>query len=170
MYRGVDTLMTALLRSVRLLTPMRKLSEAACGPVRRILLIDDNRDGLAARKAVLEGEGHFVLACNAPEEALRHFSEGEFHLVVTDYRMPGMNGTELIRALRELRAQTLIVLVSGMVEVLGLNERNTGADAVIAKNDMEVATMVRTVNRLLKAPRKPVKSARPRSSTSRKTG
>ena len=46
-------------------------------------------------------------------------------------------------------------LISGMVEVMGLTEQNTGADAVIAKTNTEVQNMVRTVSRLLRKTRKP---------------
>lgn len=149
---------------------MPKQSEAAGLPVRRILLIDDNQNGLAARKSVLEAEGYVVTACNAPGEAIDHFAAGDYHLVVTDYRMPGMNGTEVIQALRTQRPDIRVVLVSGMVEVLGLNEQNTGADAVIAKNNTEVPNMVRTVSRLLRNSRKPASSTKPRVTTRRKAG
>lgn len=146
---------------------MRKPSEAA-NPVRRILLIDDNRNGLAARKAVLEAEGYVVDACSSPSEGLALFASREdFQLVVTDYRMPGMLGTEVIKALREQRPAVPVLLVSGMVDVLGLNEQNTGADAVIAKNNTEVQNMVRAVSRLLRQ-RKPPGSRG--TSARRKTG
>jgi CheY-like chemotaxis protein len=140
---------------------MRKSSEATPVAVPRVLLVDDSRNGLMARKSVLEAEGYTVTASNAPDEALALFNAAVFELVVTDYRMPGMNGAELIRAFRQVRPATPIVLVSSMVDVLGLNEQNTGADAVVAKNASEVSHMVRAVNRLLKrhaAPRKPVRS------------
>jgi CheY-like chemotaxis protein len=68
--------------------------------------------------------------------------------VVTDYRMPRMNGAELIAHVRALKPETPIILLSGFVEPLGLNEDNTGADAVIAKSAGEAATLVRSVKRL----------------------
>ena len=101
------------------------------------------------------------------------FTSELFDLVVTDYRMPGMNGAELIRKLREVRPATPIVLLSGMVDVLGLNEENTGADAVVAKNAFEVSHMVRAVTRLLgrHTPlRKPVRSQAARSAARKKPG
>jgi CheY-like chemotaxis protein len=147
---------------------MPKQSEVASPEERRILLIDDNRNGLAARRSVLQAEGYAVTACNSPQDALNMFITGEFHLVITDYRMPGMNGTEVIQALRRLRPDVRVVLVSGMVEVLGLNEQNTGADAVIAKNSTEVPNMVRTVSRLLRIPRKPAASTKPRAAAARR--
>ena len=57
-----------------------------------------------------------------------------------------------------LRKQTPdipIVLISGFVDTLGMNEANSGADAVIQKSANEVTHLVRAVNRLLR--RKPAK-------------
>jgi CheY-like chemotaxis protein len=147
---------------------MPKQSEAVNESVRRILLIDDNKNGLAARRAVLQGEGYAVTAFNSPKEAIDQFAAGAYDLVVTDYRMPAMNGVEVIQALREQRPDIRVVLVSGMVEVLGLNEQNTGADAVIAKTNTEVPNMVRAVNRLLRSKRKPAGSSRPRTAAARR--
>ena len=146
---------------------MPRKSEAPA-PARRILLIDDNRNGLAARKSVLEAEGYSVSAYNSPADAIAVFEQDQFDLVVTDYRMPGMNGTEVIQVLRSQKPDVRVVLVSGMVDVLGLNEQNTGADAVIAKNNTEVPNMVRTVSRLLRNHRKPASSTKPRTSATRR--
>jgi CheY-like chemotaxis protein len=121
---------------------------------------------------VLNGEGYTVTALQSPAEALAVFTAELFDLVITDYRMPGMNGSELIPKLREVRPSTPIVLVSGMVDVLGLNEQNTGADAVVAKSAFEVSHMLRAVSRLLgrQAPlRKPASPQTARSSTRRKS-
>ena len=117
-------------------------------PAPRVLLVDDNRDGLTVRKLLLEEVGcHVQIACGG-EEALEIFGSSTFDIVVTDYRMPRMNGAELIAHLRALKPETPIILLSGFVEPLGLNEDNTGADAVIAKSAGEPATLVRSVKRL----------------------
>jgi CheY-like chemotaxis protein len=133
----------------------------------RILLIDDNRNGLLARKSVLTDQGYAVTTYSSPEDALEHLTSNKFDLIVTDYRMPRMNGVELIAHVRALTPTVPIVLVSGMVDVLGLNEKNTGADAVIAKNSSEVQHMIRTVKRLLhrKPPSKPMRTQATRKTT-----
>jgi len=123
----------------------------------KILLVDDNRDGLVVRRLLLEEAGCKVETAGCGKEALDLFLSTSFDLVVTDYRMPQMNGTELITRLRALKPEARIILLSGFVEPLGLNEQNTGADAVIAKSFSEPVQLVRCVRRLLNAPsrRKP---------------
>jgi CheY-like chemotaxis protein len=142
-------------------TKMSKPSSCPHATKPRVLLIDDNRHGLLARRSVLEEQGCVVTTCDCPETALAQFADLQFDLIVTDFRMPQIDGTELIREIRQQRPNVPVVLISGMVDVLGLNEQNTGADAVVAKNAFEVSHMVRAVNRLLHrtaTPKKPVRS------------
>ncbi len=121
----------------------------------RILLVDDNKSGLAARKAVLEEMGHRVMTASGAEDALEIFARGGIHVLVTDYRMPRIDGVELIRRVREVQAEIPVILLSGYVEALGLSESNTGADIVIAKSANEITHLLRAVSRLLR--RKPAR-------------
>lgn len=126
----------------------------------RILLVDDNKLGLAARKSVLEELGYVMTTAVEGKEALEQFARQKFDLVITDYRMPRMNGVELIKKIRELAPAVPIIMISGYAEALGLTEASTGADAVIAKSANEVQHLVRSVSRLLRrtVPKKPAGS------------
>lgn len=137
----------------------------------KILVVDDNANGLAARKSVLEELGHKITTAPNGVEAFALFQEHKFDLVVTDYRMPRMDGLELISNVRGLRPEIPIVLISGFTDSLGLDEKSTGADAVIQKSANEVSHLVRAVNRLLRkkaAPRKPAAAQGPELRAKRK--
>jgi CheY-like chemotaxis protein len=114
-----------------------------------VLLVDDNRDGLVARKAVLEEQGLTVITAVNGEEALETFSKQKFDLLVTDFRMPKMSGIELIKKVRPLDPELRVILLSGLVNALGLDEGSTGADVVIAKDAREIPQLLRSVSRLL---------------------
>ena len=116
--------------------------------------MDDNANGLCARKSVLEELGHRISTASSGAEAIEQFGAHKFDLVVTDYKMPRMDGLELIKRLRKLAPGLPVVLISGYVDTLGLNEATTGADVVIQKSSHEVSHLVRSVSRLLR--RKPV--------------
>jgi CheY-like chemotaxis protein len=122
-----------------------------------ILLVDDNRDGLLVRRLLLEEMGCCVEVAINGEEGLKLFESSNFDVVVVDYRMPRMNGVEMIARVRAREANARIILLSGFVEPLGLTEENTGADVVIAKNAAEPTHLARWIKRLLnRAPtRKP---------------
>ena len=148
------------------------MKPAPASPSARILLVDDHKLGLIARKAVLEELGHRITTAAEGAEALEQFTRNQFDLLITDYKMPRMNGVELIRKVRELNSSLPVILISGYAEALGLTETNTGADAVIPKSAHEVQLLVRSVNRLLQrpAPKKPVASHAARTKTRAHTG
>jgi len=76
-------------------------------------------------------------------------------MVLIDPRLPDMDGLELIGRLRKQSPDLPIVLISGYVDTLGMNEVSTGADVVIQKSSHEVSHLIRSVNRLLR--RKPAR-------------
>ena len=123
--------------------------------VPNILLVDDCKDGLLVSKALLEEMGCTVQIAINGEEGLKLFENTRFDVVVTDYRMPRMNGVELIQRIRKIDPNARIVLLSKMVEPLALTEESTGANAVIAKSSSEPAHLQRWVRRLSnRAPQK----------------
>jgi len=122
-----------------------------------LLLVDDNQNGLLARKSLLEEQGFVITTATNGEEAFDALSKGKFDLLITDFRMPKMNGVELIRRIRPLQPALGVILLSGFADALGLDETSTGADAVINKGAHEIANLQRWVSRLLarKVARKP---------------
>jgi len=114
-----------------------------------VLLIDDNRDGLLVRRSLLEELGYNVQTATNGEEGLKLFETARFDVVVTDFRMPRMDGKEVIQGIRKLDPNARVILLSAFVDPLGLTEQNTGADAVIAKSSNEPAHLVRSVKRLV---------------------
>jgi len=135
----------------------------------RILLVNHNRSGLAARKAILEEAGHSITTATSAEDAWEQLAKSRFDLVVTEYKMAKMNGVELIKKIRSLEPATSVILLSGYVEPLGLTETTTGADLVLAKSANEVTHLLRAVSRLLRQKaKKPVGSERKTASASRR--
>jgi CheY-like chemotaxis protein len=115
-----------------------------------LLLVDDHPAGLAARTSVLSELGFAITTASSAEAALEKFSAEPFPLVVTDFKLPGKTGVDLIAGIRAVAPETRIVLISGFVDALGLTEHSTGADAVLTKSANEVTQLIRAVNRLLR--------------------
>jgi len=134
---------------------MRSASSQRAPSTALILLVDDNRDGVLARRSVLEELGYQVVTACCGVDALLLQEQRNPDLVITDYRMSPMDGLELIAQLRTSGFQKPIILLSGFAETLGMRSENTGADVVIQKSSNEVANLVRYTKRLLLAPKKP---------------
>jgi len=127
-----------------------------------ILLVDDNQNGVAARRAVLEDLGYKVQSARSGAEALELVKQQNFDLIVTDYKMSPVDGKKLIATLRDQNFSKPIILLSGLANALGFSPENTRADAVIQKSANEIAHLVRDTKRLL-TPKKPSGSQRRRA-------
>jgi len=116
----------------------------------KILLIDDNRHGLIARRTLLEEAGYGVETARDGKEGLEKFAAAAFDVVVTDFRLPHAGGAQVLQQVRESNPRVPVVILSGYVKSLGLTEQSTGADAVLAKGPTEGQDLVRVVARLLR--------------------
>ena len=85
-----------------------------------LLLIDDNAVQAATRQAILKRAGYFVIAVLSPERALEQLRNQDYSepidLVLTDHIMPGMNGSEFVRRLREFAPDLPVLVISGLAE------------------------------------------------------
>jgi CheY-like chemotaxis protein len=79
-----------------------------------ILCIDDDADCLELRRAILERHGYRVLVYEHPLDALKQNLRG-FDLILLDYEMPELNGSEVLIKLRSSSAICPVILVSGCV-------------------------------------------------------
>ena len=82
---------------------------------KRILLVEDDRSIALLMKEHLGdlGPGYHVETAPSGEDALKQFEQGTWDLVVTDNRMPGMSGLELIETLKEKSPAVLTILMTG---------------------------------------------------------
>ena len=88
--------------------------DAGMASVRRphVLCVDDEPVTLRLVSRILEDVGMDPESAGDPVAALATFDGGSFDLVLTDIRMPGMNGFQLARELCQLRPDVSIVLMS----------------------------------------------------------
>ena len=118
----------------------------------RVLVIDDDEDLRTLIKAMLVGVGHRVEEATDGAEGLRAFGKHAPDLVLTDISMPGLDGHEVISALRVANAEVPIIAVSGGSAVakdeLLLEAARLGAVEVIMK-PFEFEQLVGAVNRAL---------------------
>ncbi len=139
---------------------MRNSASASSGKCGKILLVDDHKDGLAARRSVLQELGHCVTTATSGAVALElakaTLAEGRsFDLLITDWKMPKMDGVELIRQMREQGFTGPAILLSGHQAVQWLKEEECGADLIVQKNATEITQLVSGVKRLLN--KKPIR-------------
>ncbi|MBL8088957.1 MAG: response regulator [Anaerolineales bacterium] len=104
---------------------------------RRILLVDDQRDILKLLRSALDTlKNDKIKISEAPsgEEALLESSRHNVDLLVTDYKLPGMSGVELMRKIRVRHPEVKVILVTGTSDKKARDEMlNAGALAIFDK-------------------------------------
>ena len=98
---------------------------------RLILCIDDQRQGLHARKLILESAGYEVITASSGRAGLRLLKRHPVHLVILDYRMPKMNGAAVAREIRRSYPHVPILMLSGQIDVP--RSASSAVDVFVAK-------------------------------------
>ncbi|MCP3428106.1 sigma 54-interacting transcriptional regulator [Opacimonas viscosa] len=78
----------------------------------KILLVDDDTSLLRLMTIRLEQSGHEVLATNHPVQALQHIQQGYFDVVLSDLRMPEIDGLRLFERIRETKANLPVIIMT----------------------------------------------------------
>ena len=79
----------------------------------RILVVDDERAKCALLCYLLEGQGYEVEQAHSGAEALAEIQQSPFHLVLADIRMPGTDGLDLLRRIKEVGGDTPVIVMTG---------------------------------------------------------
>jgi CheY-like chemotaxis protein len=92
------------------------------GRRKTILVVDDEPLVCQALCLLVHFDGHEVKEAYSAREALELFAINTFDLVFTDFSMPGMDGNELARSIRELNTTVPIVVFTGYPLILPTKE------------------------------------------------
>jgi DNA-binding NtrC family response regulator len=88
-------------------------------PPKRILVVDDGPELAKALRMILSfGGGHRVDITKDAESALAQFEIGKYDLVITDLKLPQMNGFELASAIKQHSPDQHIILITGHADLI----------------------------------------------------
>jgi CheY-like chemotaxis protein len=105
--------------------------------MRNLLLVDDQRDILRLLRSTLDTLGNKdlkVYEAQSGEEAMLESSRHKIDMLVTDYKLPGISGVELMHKVRARHPEVKVIFITGMTERKMRDEMlNTGAFAIFDK-------------------------------------
>jgi DNA-binding NtrC family response regulator len=88
-----------------------------CAQLGRVMVVDDHREARESMAEALRSAGHEVVCCSSAPEALQVLEREDFDCVLTDLKMPGMNGVEFIVQLEQRRLSAATVMVTAYATV-----------------------------------------------------
>ena len=112
----------------------------------RILLVEDN-DGVRTSLEVLLNFSHDVNSVNNAKDAINLIDSEQFDCVISDIKMPGMTGIELLKAVKERSALLPVILISGHSDIKKSEMLKMGARGVLWK-PFEITDLEKIINEL----------------------
>jgi CheY-like chemotaxis protein len=123
-------------------------------PKKIILCVDDNEQELSVLKFMLATNGYRVIsACNG-KDAISVFAETPVDLVLADFAMPQMNGSQLVERLKQIAAHVPMILLGDPQKMAG---EMHSADALLAKKNctpQELLERIKVMSARKRGPRK----------------
>ena len=101
---------------------------ADTGDKKTILIVDDEKSVLSSLRRLLRKEGWRLLLTTSARKGLELLADNRVDLVVSDMRMPGMDGATFLRQVKEDYPQTVRVILTGYAERKSVTDAFTEAD------------------------------------------
>ena len=117
-----------------------------------IVIVDDFQTNTVVMKHALHQKGFEVLEANDPSEAIRFFDGRQIDLMVTDFKMPGMTGSELTKEVKsktQYKNLPVLILSSEKSEQCKVDARNSGAYGWLNK-PFDINRFLKIVNSIFK--------------------
>ena len=82
-----------------------------------ILVVDDVESSLLAVEKGLSRSGYKIQSTSSSKEALALIKKNEFHVIVTDLKMPDYSGEDIFKAAKEKQSETIVIIMTGFSSV-----------------------------------------------------
>ena len=100
----------------------------------RILIVEDDMRMRVALKEIMVKEGHMVDSVETGEAALTKAGENNYDLVITDLKLPGIDGMDVLNAIHKSRPETAIIMITAYATVdTAVEAMRAGAEDYICK-------------------------------------
>ena len=116
----------------------------------KILVVDDEENVRKVLSTALEDDGYFVDTAETGEEAIEKSEVNFYNLALVDIRLPDMEGTKLLTAMKQTTPKMIMIIVTGYPTLQNAIEAvNKGADGYVTK-PVDIGNLLKIVKKHLK--------------------
>jgi DNA-binding NtrC family response regulator len=120
----------------------------------RILVVDDELDMLMLLRMIIEDNSDYAVeTTNNPSEGLKMLTEKDYHLVISDLKMPGMDGMELFDELQEIKPGVPVIIITAYGSLETADEAMKKGVADFITKPFRKDSILFTINRVLELAR-----------------
>jgi DNA-binding NtrC family response regulator len=120
----------------------------------RILVVDDELDMLMLLRMIIEDNSdHAVETTNNPSEGLKMLTEKDYDLVISDLKMPGMDGMELFDELQEIKPGVPVIIITAYGSLETADEAMKKGVSDFITKPFRKDSILFTINRVLELAR-----------------
>ena len=117
----------------------------------RLLVVDDEPSMLEFLEIMLRKEGYDVTCTTSGKEAISFCGETSYDMVITDIKMPGVTGLDVLRSVKEISPETIIILITAYATMeTAIQAMKEGAYDYISK-PFSPQDLVASVEKVLEA-------------------
>ncbi|EKD69420.1 MAG: multi-sensor hybrid histidine kinase [uncultured bacterium] len=113
-----------------------------------ILLVDDYEDCLDFLRDALTLFGHTCDSFTVPELAVEEYRKKAFDLVITDMQMPGMNGIEVLKKIRELNSEAKVIIITANRSAETFNSAFDNRVNAFLNKPFDLDKLIETINKI----------------------
>jgi DNA-binding NtrC family response regulator len=113
-----------------------------------VLIVDDNVALAENLAEILASEGLAAASVATPEAALARVSEGDIAALITDFRLPGMNGADLIAEIRRRGYALPAIVVSAHTDPDTIASSGSAGALLVLPKPVDIGRLIETVGRL----------------------
>jgi DNA-binding NtrC family response regulator len=120
----------------------------------RILVVDDELDMLMLLRMIIEDNSDYAVeTTNNASEGLKMLTEKDYHLVISDLKMPGMDGMELFDELQEIKPGVPVIIITAYGSLETADEAMKKGVADFITKPFRKDSILFTINRVLELAR-----------------
>jgi len=129
--------------------PQSNSEVARPGRAGKVLVLDDEEHYATMLQKLLQQHRFVVDSATRPEQALEALEEHDFDLVISDYKMPVMDGADFLQKARQIRGDLPVILVSGLMNTPELVKVANMSVTLVLEKPIDVDSFIAQVSRFV---------------------